>query len=132
MAAKLLLLASSLLAVPTATVSSDSYETGPFTVHYDTAQAPTLRITATVDGRRDTVVWYTSASNRTFITAARVEQTVKQNGGTFIFTTSVQEVCSDMNITRNGVRAARDTNAYNQVKVPLRKCRKDAFNKPIF
>lgn len=111
MAAKdflILLLINSLQAVSTGG-GSVSYDSGPFIVTYDATQAPTLRV-ATKNG---TVVWYTSTSNATFVTAARVEQKVQQNGGTFVFTTTVQEVCSDMTITRNGTRISE--NVYNQV-----------------
>ena len=80
-----------------------SYVSGPFTILYDETQTPTLRVL-----RGERAVWYTSTSNGTFVTAARVEEAVKQNGGTFIFDTRVLEVCSDMKIIKNGSRLPKD------------------------
>ena len=121
-AAKLVfVLLCALQAALSAAASPVSYSSGPFTIHYDPSQAPTLRVTATVGGRADSVVWYTSISNQTFVTAAAVDQTVGQNGGTFVFSTSVREVCSEMSITRNGSRpSSSDTaSSYDQVQCPL-------------
>ena len=86
---------------------SFSYVSGPFTIVYDDART---RLYHASDNR---TVWYTSASNGTFVTAARVLETVQQNGGTFVFDTSVQEVCVDMEIKRNGTRRLNGT--YPQV-----------------
>ena len=89
--------------------TSYTYTSGPFTIVYDPVQTPSLRVAR--DGR---TVWFTSASNSTFVTAARVEEDVQQNGGTFLFTLQVQEVCSDMKITGNGSRTA-SADSYSQV-----------------
>ena len=88
-----------------------SYVTGPFTINYDATQAPTLRVTL-----GDSVVWYTSSTNRTFVTAARVEQSVRQDGGTFVFSTAVQDVCSEMKIISHGSRASSNS-IHKQVRL---------------
>ena len=97
---------------------SFSYVSGPFTIVYDDARTPTLRVYTNASDNR--TVWYTSASNGTFVTAARVLETVQQNGGTFVFDTSVQEVCVDMEIKRNGTRRLNGT--YPQVDLLLHAC----------
>lgn len=89
--------------------TSYTYTSGPFTIVYDPVQTPSLRV-----ARENRTVWFTSASNATFVTAARVKEDVQQNGGTFLFTLQVQEVCSEMKITGNGSRTA-STNSYPQV-----------------
>jgi hypothetical protein len=95
-----------------APASSVSYVTGPFTIHYDARQTPTLRVTET---GRSGDVWFTPAANGTFVTAAAVDETVEQNGGTFVFRTSVREVCSDVTVSRNGSRPSK--NGHEQVRV---------------
>ena len=90
--------------------SSYVFTSGPFTILYDDTQTPTLRV-----NRGSRTVWYTSAGNATFVTAARVDESVEQNGGTFIFKTAVQEVCMDMQITRNGSRRSPNGSDYRQV-----------------
>lgn len=88
---------------------SYSYPSGPFTITYDSTQAPSLRVDY---GGRE--VWFTSKDNATFVTAARVVQSVQQTGGNFVFTSDVQEVCSDMKITANGSKSALQDSGYPQ------------------
>ena len=89
--------------------TSYKYASGPFTVLYDAAGTPSLRVT-----RGNRTVWYTTTGNATFVTAARVDEEVEQNGGDFVFKTSVKDVCSDMKITSNGSRTG--SNDYQQVQ----------------
>ena len=95
--------------------SRSVFTSGPYTILYDRTQTPTLRV-VTRDNR---TVWYTSASNATFATAARVEQAAEQNGGNFVFKTAVQEVCVDMQITGSGSRHSPHSSEYPQVESRL-------------
>ena len=93
-------------------VAANSYvfTSGPYTILYDETQTPTLRVT-----RDNRTVWYTPADNSTFVTAALVDEAVDQNGGDFVFKTAVQEVCTDMRITRSGSRHSPSGSEYPQV-----------------
>ena len=89
----------------------DVFTSGPYTILYDETQTPTLRVT-----RDNRTVWYTPADNATFVTAALVDEAVDQNGGDFVFKTAVQEVCTDMQITRSGSRYSPSSSEYPQVE----------------
>ena len=89
---------------------SHVFTSGPYTILYDETQTPTLRVT-----RDNRTVWYTPADNATFVTAALVDEAVEQNGGDFVFKTAVQEVCTNMQITRSGSRHSPNSSDYPQV-----------------
>ena len=97
------------------------YESGPYTVVYYSRGTPTLRVI-----RDSRTVWFTSATNATFVTAALVKEEVKQNGGVFLFSIEVQEVCSEMKITAEGSRTP--STGYPQVLLLLpQNCQKHDY-----
>ncbi len=92
---KLLLLFLSIWIAPT--LSEDpapaSFKTGHFVIHFDPTNLPTLTVTPTGE---DQPVWSSPKSSNKFITAAKVNDSVLQIGGNFIFSDAPPEaVCSE-------------------------------------
>lgn len=81
-----------------AVCSVTNYTSGVYTISYDEAQLPMLRI-SDATGR---IVWYSSATNRTLVAAAQVQENVTQIGGDFVFNSKAEQVCTDTNITKTG------------------------------
>lgn len=77
-----------------------NYTTGAYTISYDEEQLPMLRI---YDLTRDRLVWFSSTTNRTLIAAAQVKENVTQNGGNFMFRSTIRHVCTDAKIIKTGV-----------------------------
>lgn len=89
-----------------AVYAGTSYTTGVYTISYDEAQLPMLRIYDAA-GR---VVWFSSAANRTLVAAAQVQEDVMQIGGDFTFNTKTEQVCTDTNITKTGSLPSQNGN----------------------
>ena len=99
---KLLLLFLSIWIAPT--LSEDpapaSFKTGHFVIHFDPTNLPTLTVTPIGE---DQPVWSSPKSSNKFITAAKVNDSVLQIGGNFIFSDALPEaVCSEAVITKVG------------------------------
>ena len=75
-----------------------NYTSGIYTISYDEAHLPMLRIYDATDR----IVWFSSATNRTLVAAAQVQENVTQIGGDFIFNSKTGQVCTDTNITKTG------------------------------
>ena len=87
-----------------------SYKSGPFTVLFDPENLPTLQVVQT--GRLVPVVWRTSNTSKTLISAYEVEEDVEQNGGDFVFSPKTLEQCTDMKITENGTRSTAQVGSW--------------------
>ena len=79
-----------------------NYTSGIYTISYDDAQFPTLRIYS-ADER---LVWFSSEKSHALVGAAQLNRTVKQIGGSFLFNDNVGEVCTDAAITKTGSLAS--------------------------
>ena len=79
-----------------AVYSVTNYSSGVYTISYDEAQLPMLRIY----DKTGRIIWFSSATNRTLVAAARVQENVTQIGGDFVFNNKIEQVCTDTNITR--------------------------------
>ena len=75
-----------------------NYTTGAYTISYDEAQLPMLRIY----DANDRLVWFSSATSRTLVAAAQVQDNVTQIGGNFIFNSKTQQFCTDTKIIKTG------------------------------
>ena len=91
-----LLLLSVLFCFIQAVYSVTNYSSGVYTISYDEAQLPMLRIY----DKTGQIIWFSSATNRTLVAAARVQEDVTQIGGDFVFNNKIEQVCTDTNITR--------------------------------
>lgn len=107
------------LLTASATAATFTYTSGPFTIVYNEDKLPKLRIL-----REGRAVWYTSTTNDTLISAAQVEETVRQYGGDFIFSFKTVEQCSQMQISENGTRPDQ---GYPQVYFAGELCKKAYF-----
>ena len=107
-----------LLAAST-TAATFTYTSGPFTIFYDEDKLPKLQVL-----REGRTVWYTSTTNETLISASRVEETVRQYGGDFIFYFRTVQQCSQMQISENGTRPGQ---GYPQVYFAGELCKKAYF-----
>ena len=108
-----------ILLTASATATTFTYTSGPFTIVYDEAKLPKLRI---LREGRPAAVWYTT--NDTLISAAQVEEIVHQYGGDFIFSFKTVEQCSQMQISENGTRPGQ---GYPQVYFAGELCKKVYF-----
>lgn len=79
-----------------AVYSVTNYSSGVYTISYDEAQLPMLRIY----DKTGRIAWFSSTTSRTLVAAARVEENVTQIGGDFVFNNKLEQVCTDTNITR--------------------------------
>jgi hypothetical protein len=79
-----------------AVYSVTNYTNEIFTISYDEAQLPMLRIYDEA-GR---IIWFSSATSRTLVAAAQVQENVTQIGGDFVFNNKIEQVCTDTNITK--------------------------------
>ena len=75
-----------------------NYTSGVYTISYDEAQLPMLRIYDATG----LLVWFSSATNHALVAAARVQENVTQIGGDFIFNSKIEQVCTDTTITKIG------------------------------
>ena len=107
------------LLTASATAATFTYTSGPFSIVYDEDRLPKLQVL-----RQGRAVWYTSTANETLISAAQVEETVRQYGGNFIFSFKTVKQCSQMQISENGTRPGQ---GYPQVYFAGELCRKAYF-----
>ena len=107
------------LLTASATAVTFTYTSGPFSIVYDEDRLPKLQAL-----RQGRAVWYTSTTNETLISAAQVEETVRQYGGNFIFSFKTVEQCSQMQISENGTRSGQ---GYPQVYFAGELCKKASF-----
>ena len=99
---KLLLLSLSICIAPTVAEIQNpvSFKTGNFVIHFDPSNLPTITVTQTGE---EQPVWSSPKSSNKFVTAAKVNDTVSQIGGNFIFPDAPPEaICSEAVITKFG------------------------------
>ena len=99
---KLLLLSLSIWIAPTVAEIQNpvSFKTGNFVIHFDPSNLPTITVTQTGE---EQPVWSSPKSSNKFVTAAKVNDTVSQIGGNFIFSDAPPEaICSEAVITKVG------------------------------
>jgi len=86
-------------------VYGTEYSSGPFNIVYN-PQGNSDSFIKVYDGT--SLVWFTagSGSNRNFASAAKITESVEQNGGVYVITNTVLETCNEMNITDHGSRGA--------------------------
>ncbi len=98
---KLLLLSLSIWIAPTVAENPVSFKTGNFVIHFDPINLPTITVTQTGE---EQPVWSSPKSSNKFVTAAKVNDTVSQIGGNFIFPDAPPEaICSEAVITKFGI-----------------------------
>ena len=82
-----------------ACASYAKYSTGPFDIVYDPQADSLIQV---YDGT--SLVWFTASSGeyRNFVAAARVAETVEQNGGVYVITNKVLDTCDVMSVVSHG------------------------------
>ena len=82
--------------------SNVEYSTGPFDIVYDQGEDQGDSMIKVYDGT--SLVWFTASSKdyNNFAGAARVSESVEQNGGIFVITNTVVDTCSEMSVTNHG------------------------------
>lgn len=91
MACKLLLLFLSVVLAAAAKHSPVSFKTGNFEVHIDLDNLPT--VTVTQEGVKEPV-WSSPKNSTNFVAAAKINDTVLQSGGNYVFAdASPEELC---------------------------------------
>lgn len=75
------------------------YSSGPFDIVYNQQEDSLIKV---YDGA--SLVWFTASSEgyRSFAGAARVMESVEQNGGVYVITNTVIDTCDEMFITKHG------------------------------
>ena len=96
---RLLLLVASVFAFLRVYDASETYSTGPFDILYDQQGNSMIKV---YDGT--SLVWFTASSKnyKNFASAARVSESVEQNGGIFVITNTVLDTCNEMSVTNHG------------------------------
>lgn len=90
------------------TCASDiEYSTGPFDIVYDQENS----MIEVYDGA--SLVWFTGSSN--FASAARVSESVEQNGGIFVITNTVVDTCNEMSVSNHGSAGGGTAGSQNVV-----------------
>lgn len=88
------------------TPSPTSYKTGDYMISYDPSSLPNIKVY-----QNDILIWYTSPSQKYYISAAKVDENYTQIGGNFIFPNNSQvDVCTEATITKTGVKPSPTSN----------------------
>ena len=80
-----------------------TYKSGPFTIVYQSEKQPALQVYREGHGSRP--VWYTPNNTLPFVSAAKIQEDINQDGGNFVFSFKSLENCTEMKITDNGTRS---------------------------
>lgn len=75
------------------------YSTGPFDIVYDPEEDSLIKV---YDG--SSLVWFTASSGdyRNFASAAKILESVEQNGGIYVITNTVIDACDEMSVVNHG------------------------------
>lgn len=100
-----------------------TYKSGPYSVVFQPDSLPTLQVL-----RQGTAepVWYSPNTALPFVSVARVQQQITQEGGSFVFKFTTVEECLSVEITGNGTRQQHNQ-LYPQVYFLGRLCDKVSF-----
>ncbi len=82
-----------------------TYRTGPFSVAFQPDALPTLRVLRDGTSRP---IWYTPSSPLPFVSVAKQQQQITQDGGNFVFKFTTVDQCNSLEIVRNGTRGSRN------------------------
>ena len=93
----MLLIIATVLA-PTLSESSQSANIGSYTILYNEEVLPHIKISRRNADAGDTVIWFTSPTSKQLLIAEKVHQTVAQNGGDYLITETVQDICNNVSL----------------------------------
>ena len=76
-----------------------TYSTGPFDIVYNPQEDSLIKV---YDGT--SLVWFTGSSEdyKNFVSVATVRESVEQNGGTYVITNTVLDICDNVSVTKHG------------------------------